>query len=187
MSIPYEELEWGMSLPRPLTGEPLALDLINTVWVEGKAQRDLLESDEGARLWLDERALPYDEALLPAVRAHLIFVRAALRGVLEVPHDSEHRRALNEVLAQGRTRRFLNESGPGEDVEVEMTWRPAWLAANDLLTLLRTTPERLKKCANPQCVLRFLDTSPKNARRWHDMKTCGNRAKALRHYHKTRD
>ncbi|GAA5515068.1 hypothetical protein Dcar01_03832 [Deinococcus carri] len=172
---------------RPLTGEPLALDLINTVWVEGRMQLDLLDSDEGARAWLKEHALSCDEALLTAVRDHLIFVRTALRGVLEAPHEPEHRDALNGVLARGHVRHFLGEHGPEEDFEVDPAWRPAWLAANDLLTLLRTSPQRLKKCANPQCVLHFLDTSPKNARRWHDMRTCGNRAKALRHYHRARD
>lgn len=176
-----------MSLTRPLTGEPLALDLINTVWIEGNLTPDLLSSDEGTRAWLGECALPFEAASLPAIRAHLLLVRGALRGVLETPHDPEHRRVLNQVLAQGRTRLMLTEGGPDENIEVEAAWRPAWLVARDLLTLLRAAPERLKKCANPQCVLHFLDTSPKNARRWHDMKTCGNRAKALRHYHKTRE
>lgn len=170
---------------RPLMGEPLALDLINTEWLEGQAVLDLLASKEGTRAWLDERALPYDEALLPSIRTHLLHTRAALRGFLETPHDSGHQQALNVVLARGRTLSFLSEHGPEERVEIEEEWRPAWLAASDLLNLLRTAPERLKKCANPACVLHFRDTSPKNARRWHDMKTCGNRAKAARHYRKT--
>ncbi len=115
---------------------------------------------------------------------HPIFL--SIRGVLETPDDPHHRQAINEILSRGQLRLVLTEQGPMEMLDVKVSWRPAWLAARDLLTLLGTVPERLKQCASPQCVLHFLDTSPKNARRWHDMKTCGNRAKALRHYHKTR-
>lgn len=173
---------------RPLTGEPLALDLVNTEWIWGRKVYDLLASEEGTRAWLDERELPYDETqtLLWDLRAHLLHTRAALRGVLETPHDSGPRDRLNAVLTRGKTVYFLGEHGPEETVEVDEAWHPSWLAAKDLFMMLHTTPERLKKCANSQCVLHFFDTSPKNARRWHDMKICGNRAKAARHYHKNR-
>jgi predicted RNA-binding Zn ribbon-like protein len=40
----------------------------------------------------------------------------------------------------------------------------------------------VRKCANPACVLLFLDSSKSRRRRWCDMSTCGNRAKAARHY-----
>ncbi len=175
----------GMIPPRPLTGEPLSLDLINTVWVDGSETHDLLATEEGTRTWLEERALSYDPALLAEIKIHLLTVRAALRGILETPHDVEHRQALNQALQRGRMRYLLSERGPEESLEVAGSWEPAWRAASDLLRLLRDAPERLKKCANPKCVLHFLDTSPKNARSWHDMKTCGNRAKAARHYRRT--
>jgi predicted RNA-binding Zn ribbon-like protein len=170
---------------RPLTGEPLCLDLINTVWVEGSETYDLLATKEGTRTWLEEQALRYDAALLPEINIHLLVVRAALRGILENPNEIEHRWALNQALQRGRMRYLLSERGPEESLEVAAAWEPAWRAASDLLRLLREAPERLKRCANPKCVLHFLDTSPKNARSWHDMKTCGNRAKAARHYRRT--
>ena len=177
-----------MTPPRPLTGEPLALDLINTVWVDGSETHDLLASAEGTRAWLEERGLPYDPTLLPEIQRHLKDTRAALRGVLETPEDSTNRDALNLILSHGRMRQMLDSHGrPQEWIEVPVVWDSAWRAASDLLRLLRADPTRLKKCDNPACVLHFLDTSPKNVRRWHDMKTCGNRVKAARHYQKKRD
>jgi predicted RNA-binding Zn ribbon-like protein len=172
--------------PRPLTDEPLALDLINTLWVAGSTVYDLLDSDLGTRSWLEERALTYEAMSVPKIRANLIQTRTALRAILEPPFVAAHRDTLNAVLALGSTFRSLGRRGPESHIRVDAEWQPAWLAASNLLELLETAPERLKKCANPLCVLHFFDRSPKNVRRWHDMKTCGNRAKAQRHHHKTR-
>lgn len=61
---------------------------------------------------------------------------------------------------------------------------PAWLAADNLLSLLATAPDRIRQCAHPDCVLFFYDTSKNGTRRWHSMATCGNRTKAARHYAK---
>lgn len=174
-----------MVTSRPLSNEPLALDLINTRWVGGSTVYDLLDSDIGTRSWLEERNLPYDPITLSQIRANLIQTRAALRAILEPPFADADRETLNAVLARGLTLRSLGKEGPESHISINAAWRPAWLAASNLLELLEVAPERLKKCANPLCVLHFFDRSPKNVRRWHDMKTCGNRAKAERHYRKT--
>jgi predicted RNA-binding Zn ribbon-like protein len=42
-------------------------------------------------------------------------------------------------------------------------------------------PERIKICADDTCRWIFYDTSRTGQRRWCDMATCGNRAKAARH------
>jgi len=39
----------------------------------------------------------------------------------------------------------------------------------------------VRRCADPRCTRVFLDTSRNGTRRWCDMGTCGNRAKAARH------
>ena len=56
-----------------------------------------------------------------------------------------------------------------------------------LLHLLAESAGRIKQCAHPHCVLWFYDTSKNGTRRWHSMTTCGNRAKAARHYAAKRD
>lgn len=65
-------------------------------------------------------------------------------------------------------------------------WRAAWLAADSYLRLLAADPERIRRCANAECILHFFDTSKNGARRWCSMAGCGNRAKAARHYDRAR-
>jgi predicted RNA-binding Zn ribbon-like protein len=40
---------------------------------------------------------------------------------------------------------------------------------------------RVRRCADPRCARVFYDNTKNAARRWCDMSTCGNRAKAARH------
>lgn len=166
---------------RPLTGEPLALDLLNTEWLEDGHPHDHLATDDGLTSWLRERRL-VGSAAPAAVRAALVEARAAVRGVLERPGEPAAREALNVVLARGRGRRGLGEQGPRGWVEVEgVGWEIAWRAAADLLDLLERAPQRVRRCGNPECVLYFLDTSKNASRRWCSMAACGNRLKARRH------
>jgi predicted RNA-binding Zn ribbon-like protein len=63
--------------------------------------------------------------------------------------------------------------------------RPAWLAALDAAGLLTGDDRRLiRRCGDPGCGWLFLDTSRNGARRWCSMKSCGNRNKARRFYHR---
>ncbi len=47
-------------------------------------------------------------------------------------------------------------------------------------------PARVKACAEAGCGTLFHDTSRNRSRRWCAMEDCGNRAKARRHYARTR-
>jgi predicted RNA-binding Zn ribbon-like protein len=58
-------------------------------------------------------------------------------------------------------------------------WRISWSAAELLLSEKR---ELVRECGSETCSWLFLDTSRNHSRRWCDMKGCGNRAKARRHY-----
>jgi predicted RNA-binding Zn ribbon-like protein len=54
------------------------------------------------------------------------------------------------------------------------------LSAADLLT--SSELRAVRECAATNCSWLFLDTTRNRRRRWCDMKVCGNRAKARRHY-----
>jgi len=82
--------------------------------------------------------------------------------------------------------------GPGGDA---FAWRfvhdgadlapmlsPVLRAAADLLT--SADLPRIRECGSDTCFWLFLDRSKNGTRRWCDMKVCGNRAKARRHYHR---
>ena len=65
--------------------------------------------------------------------------------------------------------------------------RPLWPVARSAAELL-TSPElgRVRQCADAGCGWLFLDGSRNRSRRWCDMRDCGNRAKARRHYQRWR-
>jgi predicted RNA-binding Zn ribbon-like protein len=198
--------------PRPLAGEPLALDLLNTQWLASGTPVDLLATQDGTRAWLAAAGLAAPPA--PETQQALIAARQAIRDVLAQPSGGGRRvgvgaergggtsRArgrekqsgtealgrLNGVLQHGRLRLSIGPSlRPARRLEVDdPAWEPAVMAAANLLELLDQAPERIRSCQHPACVLWFYDTTRNATRRWCSMATCGNRAKAQRHYQRAR-
>ncbi|WP_030249112.1 MULTISPECIES: CGNR zinc finger domain-containing protein [unclassified Streptomyces] len=177
--------------PRPLTGEPLSIDLLNTRWIDAGGRHDLLDSVAGLAVWLGsppvrqslgDRPVPADESTLE----RLLQARTALdKAVTALHHPAPGAAtALNDVLAHGLVRHLLRPDGrPDTVVEVdEPSWLPAWSAAENFLRLLADRPDRIRPCSNDECVLHFYDVSKNGTRRWCSMAGCGNRAKARRHY-----
>ncbi len=173
--------------PRPLTGEPVSLDLLNTRWMSDGVRQDLLTGPEGLRTWLVsnglDRRFPVDAAALE----HVLLAREALAVAVDDPGGTAGAEGVNAVLDHGRIRATLTPEGPGEVAEFQdPSWGAAWTAARDYLDLLRTAPDRIRSCAHGACILHFFDTSRNGTRRWCSMAVCGNRAKASRHYARTR-
>jgi len=171
--------------PRPLTGEPVSLDLLNTRWMHEGAVRDLLTDTEGLAVWLAANGLDFPAE--DAVLRHIHQARDALKEAVDgSPEEGAAR--LDAVLAHGRVRLRLTTQGPGETAEFgDPSWGPAWLAARNYLELLGTAPDRIRHCAHDACILHFFDTSRNGTRRWCSMAACGNRAKASRHYARTKE
>ncbi|WP_042416019.1 CGNR zinc finger domain-containing protein [Streptacidiphilus anmyonensis] len=167
--------------PRPLRGEPLSLDLLNTRWHD----EQLFQQPQGLAIWLASNGLTDRAPDVPETLDALLQARAALLALRADPRDTA---ALNAVLAHGRIRRTLDAEGlPHDEPEVvDPVWLPAWLAADDYLRLLARGPARIRECAHDRCILTFFDTSQNGRRRWCDMAHCGNRAKAARHYTKAK-
>lgn len=67
----------------------------------------------------------------------------------------------------------------GQEMWDRVVW-PVALSAADLLT--SSARRAVRECAAANCGWLFLDTTRNRSRRWCDMKVCGNRAKARRHY-----
>ncbi|MCM3296941.1 CGNR zinc finger domain-containing protein [Streptomyces pseudogriseolus] len=175
--------------PRPLRGEPLPLDLLNTCWIDDNGHHDLLARPGGLAVWLASAGLadvaPDTQETLDA----LLATRSALRAIVadEGADPERSRQLLNETLAHGRVRRLLGTDGPETVVETDTPgWLAAWHTAEHYLRLLEESPDRIRKCADTECVLRFYDTSKNGRRRWCSMTSCGNRAKTRRHYARTR-
>ncbi|WP_433334411.1 CGNR zinc finger domain-containing protein [Spirillospora sp. CA-294931] len=161
-------------IDRPLTGEPLALDLVNTRWPDGGHVHDLFDDPAAFAEWLAGHGLDVPPGT--GYREPLLRTRAALRDYL----DTGAADGVNAVLEHGRV--LLTVTGERVELDDE-NWRPAWEVARALVDLLGgAPPDRVRRCAGDACVLWFLDTSRNGRRRWCSMTGCGNRAKARAHY-----
>ncbi|MFF4653074.1 CGNR zinc finger domain-containing protein [Streptomyces sp. NPDC001380] len=164
---------------RPLTGEPPAVDALNTRWLTGTDSYDLLDDDELTRAWLDQHGLHRPDAALPDVRRRLREARSVLAATVA---DAGDLTAVNGLLDHGRIKLSLTLHGQTETAEVgDPARHAAFVCARDFARLITDAPGRVRKCANPPCPLHFTDTSRKGERRWCSMSLCGNRAKAQRH------
>jgi len=173
--------------PRPLPGEPLALDLLNTQWMASGSPADLLATIEGTRAWLAAAGIA--TVPTPQTRRALVAARQAIRDVLAAHAGTVALGRLNQVLSHGCLRLSISPpASPEQTLEVDdPAWRPAVMAAASLLELLKQAPDRIRRCEHPACVLWFYDTTRNGTRRWCSMATCGNRAKAHRHYDRVKN
>ena len=127
----------------------------------------------------------FDEALELREAIYRIF-RALAEHAEPLAADLD---VLNRALAAAPARAQLLRSNGGyawalDDLKLDVAslLAPVIWAAGDLL--IEPVHIRVRRCANDECVWLFLDDSKSGTRRWCDMKACGNRAKAHRHYAK---
>src|SRR5579864_7550313 len=72
--------------------------------------------------------------------------------------------------------------------DAEALDRMLWPVARSAAELLSSTKlEKIRVCAGAGCGWLFLDHSRNHSRRWCDMRDCGNREKARRHYQRVRE
>jgi predicted RNA-binding Zn ribbon-like protein len=72
-------------------------------------------------------------------------------------------------------------------IEANSPLEPLWRILDAGVELLSSTDvDKVRECGEQTCRWLFLDTSRNGARRWCDMRICGNRAKAKRYYSRTR-
>lgn len=191
----------------PLVGGHVAMDFANTAsdWTNGApgterlrsyadlvtfaVRTDLLGDSIRGELLADAAARPADaerthgRALVLRKCLHRVFTAIA-NG--ERPEDADVAK-LNSFLTEGMCNRRLERDArccgwswsAGEEPLARMLW-PIAHAAADLL--VSGDLDRVKTCGNDRCGWLFVDQSRNRSRRWCEMKDCGNRAKARRHY-----
>jgi predicted RNA-binding Zn ribbon-like protein len=103
---------------------------------------------------------------------------------------------LSRAIEEAPARRLLVQAGRGCAWQIPLVvvspnglptsrlLAPVLWSAADLLA--GSTQTRVRRCANAKCLWLFLDASKSGSRRWCDMASCGNRAKAQRHYLKSK-
>ena len=175
-----------------------ALDFLNTLDLDDGVLIEHLQQPGDAAAWFDEHGLIHDPDRRPWRDRDLDRtknVRDALRAVVDAvvehrPAPAPAIRTVNEALAAPRSLRLELD---GEHVVVGHTHdgSPADQALVPIVDAIvgeiaSGRPDRFRICANDRCRWTFFDASPTGRRRWCDMKTCGNRAKAARHRAKLR-
>ncbi len=176
----------------------LCLEFVNTRYWRGQpTPTETLTSANELSAWTaanvskEARPLPrreFDRAIETRETIWRVF-DAATRGKAPAAADLE---ALNGLLAASPARTTLKRERTGYAWDVDMRGStalgqlaPVLWSAGDLLTGSKL--DKVKRCANPECGWLFLDDSRAGKRRWCSMSSCGNRAKARRHYHKSRE
>lgn len=199
-----EELDIAMPDFGDLTGNWLSLDFTHTLDERYSAQREellrsysdlvawgiyhqLLTKDEAQRLLHLAKQKPGEAAaaLVRAVDAREAIYRifyAISEGEDPPEPDLAH---LNALLAGAMSHACLVRKDNGyvwdwQKGELDVLLWQVVRSAADLLTSDKL--DDVRACAAEDCRWLFLDTSKNHSRRWCDMQTCGNQAKARRHY-----
>jgi len=159
-------------------------DLFN--WIERSEILTRVSIAE-ARNWAreNEKQAAHGFAKAIAVREALFAIFSAIAAGAHVARRDFQ--ILEAALARGphRTRLVSTAngyawSGPARRITIYEVLAPILWSAGDLL--VSAAERRIRCCANDECLWLFIDQSKTNSRRWCDMQSCGNRAKAQRHY-----
>jgi len=185
----------------------LCLDFANTVeWHASDHPNDKLHNYADLIAWAEAAAiLPPDRAgrsrqmaqkqskLAGAAFDRAIRLREAIYHLFI---DASEQRAvhskdlafLNEALSESLSHLQVAPSSTG----FEWGWVESWTGFDQVLwpvarsageLLISDKLQRVRQCAdNRGCGYLFVDTSRNRSRRWCSMESCGNRAKAHRHY-----
>jgi predicted RNA-binding Zn ribbon-like protein len=148
-----------------------------------EAQRLLAEA---ARRPL-EAAQVFERAIFLRETIYRIFSAVAAGGAPEMADLEILNEALAEVLVNLQvtpTETGFTWSWRSEPAALDSMLWPVVRSAGELLTSAQL--HRVRECAGDTCSWLFIDTSRNHSRRWCDMNDCGNRAKAKRHYARSR-
>ncbi len=144
---------------------------------------DHLTDGEATTAYLEGRVQTPASPPGPDDLARLRQVRSLVWRLWEDEPDLAWETALENLL-EGSHYRLDSQ---GRLISSDAGW--GGLVASTLpgLLSLRAHRERLKRCENPRCGWLFVDRSRNRSRRWCEMATCGNRAKARRRARRTLD
>ncbi|WP_269503426.1 CGNR zinc finger domain-containing protein [Burkholderia sp. IMCC1007] len=191
----------------PAPAETLSIDFANTLyWRGADAPTETFGTLDDLFVWCREqarvpagladacRAAEKEKDDEPATLARALALREVLYRLFHAQAERREPHADDLALLAG----FLAEAAPRvalTRIDGGYAWRigsagatlagmlsPVLWSAIDLLGGARLA--KVKRCANDACQWLFIDDSKNGSRRWCSMSSCGNRAKAYRHYHK---
>ena len=193
-----------------LIGGELCIDFVNTVdWRTGPNPEEYMSSYSDLIDWsqsvgtidaatarrLKRRAAADPSGASAAFSKGIVFRESLYAILLAVScaksSASQSMRDFNGILASLAARAGVKQTGES----FEWVWsgmeddldRPLWPTAVSAFELLTSDgASRVRQCGDAACGWLFVDNSKSRRRQWCSMKVCGNRAKARRHYEKTK-
>lgn len=180
-------------------GNHAATDLCNTEPVVDGRRVELLANFDALLRWAAESGvdIPRGASKTMSVRdasrtlRWALRLRTALRALLDpAAADAGTVKDLNDLLADDPGVLELRNDRGSFVVAVSSTHQLRRFRldlARAVLDVFNYDLSLVRRCANPACVLLFLDVSKSGRRRWCDMATCGNRAKVAAHYARRRE
>lgn len=179
----------------PLLGEPIAVELANSLYGDGDDRVDLLGTPGLAGLWLAHAALPVPFPERPAAGdlERLRELRDAVRTLIDAaidggPPPTEADTTVNRTVRRAPPAAQLAGGGAGP---VVVAWAygqgvdaALGALAHEAVVLLGTaaTSQRLRRCRAPGCGLAFVQHHGR--RRWcHD--SCGHRVRQAAYQRRT--
>lgn len=202
-----------MDTDAPLLGEPLPVELMNTVWADRDGVHDALRDSGGTRAWLravcarTDLLTPGDLDALAAADLdrlghRLIGLRDALRRLATEATGDPRPAAASDLRGLDAAVTELNRAAGDTPHWSALSWTPGEAPsrhtrtggpaasaavsaiAEDAIALFgQDTRHQLRACLGPGCVLYFLKNHPR--REWCSA-GCGNRARSARHYQRHR-
>jgi predicted RNA-binding Zn ribbon-like protein len=162
-----------------LTGPKPLLD-----WLAAKGGHEA-DTLRAARKWSGQQPEKAERLLEEAIALREAIYRLFAATASDEPVPTADFNAVNAALAEAPPRRKLaaRPSGgwevPWLDVSAPALLAPVLWSTADLI--LARDRKRIRQCSNDKCLFLFIDESKNGTRRWCDMSSCGNRAKAHRH------
>ena len=150
---------------------------------------DILKDDEARSLREEATSHPVEAsaALGRAIALREVIYRIFLAIAEDASPQEADLAALNATLSEALSHaRIVPKDGSfawdwaGRKIDFNSILWQVVRSAADLLT--DEELDAVRACAAEDCRWLFVDTSKNRSRRWCDMKTCGNRSKARRHY-----
>ena len=201
-----------MHTEAPLLDEPIAVELMNTIWADRDGVHDALATGAQVQAWLaairprlvDGPVHVPISSFTSGWAAELRFLRDALRRIAADVTDDPRPGGRSSIVHRGQAVAALNNAAARAPRWTSLLWprdphrRPVrtvhtMASAQDALIAhiaddgidLFTAADRspLRACLAPGCVLYFVQH---HARREWCSAACGNRARVARHYQRHR-
>ncbi|QWF79963.1 CGNR zinc finger domain-containing protein [Amycolatopsis sp. CA-230715] len=172
-------------------GGRVSIDLVNTLRDRKTGGTELLTSTAAVGEWLRHAGLAARAEVAEADLVRIRALREAVDRILRTPEGSrpstEDVGLINKVAAAvppvAPQLRYDRDNKPrlrSAAVADPVKNALAIIAVDAIEAVIASVVLRI--CAADDCGLRFADTSPKRNRQWCSMARCGNRAKARKHY-----